>query len=755
MTRVKKNFIVFLFLSILFLTAGIFVGCGEKTEITSLGHGQVERKVDKDNNELYTAIPDKWNEFLGWFEGDKLYSSDPMLAVPSGHHKKLQARFGTNGEISVNRAMEGIAKTVEGKEQDKYLNISFDLLTTVTENDELKNYTLSVDASLSISGDEHVVTVSLKDEQGYEKMSLNLHIGVESSKLYFSLDGDQFAYDVPCKFENIKPITSSFTIQQLAGENYQAIASVLGYDNQLGLFESVENTENKTKLTIRVDKILDYLKNIVLPNLAESDVWMKEFIETFTKKYQGFGKELPVIKAFLEIDYQNDVFQSFAGKISFEEDYKLELEETYLIKAGTTEIKMISFDVGYSQSAQEKQDVSSFPAEINVANMQLEGKINFLQKNIVTYDYTILDSYNFNLNSDVNIFAFAKAMKDNTINWDKIDWENFGYLSLSMALDDSVKSNNHNGQTNYLSVLIDTEKFGPNLMIYAGLYNSHMSPVTAEYVLNNTFYLPKVMSAYGDSVTDAFPEEKQVDTDVIINALKGMIGMVLASETLNTNEVIFKFIEGIMSENVEGLEILKDCFVFEEGDNSEKGKIVLAVDAVDHIIKEGVSNISSWLGYASFTDNLFGQYTSHVSFDFENIIYGKVDQFVKDQDIASYNQAHKTIVSVSEQQHIAAIDDATLTEQNLGESLDALVGQELEVEVVLSDGEKVTNFVDYLGQEVATKLTVHSYKIVSQDEGQAKVEIYFTYAQGTLAKVLYTHDIPYGLVALEKTILFG
>ena len=752
MTRVKKNIIVFLFLSLLFLTAGLFVGCGEKTEITSLGQGQVEKKVDKDNNELYTAIPDKWNDFLGWFDGDQLYSTDPTLAIPNGQHKKLQARFGSNGEISTDRALAGLAKTLEGKDKDKYLKIASDFLLTTSSQQQTETYKLSFNASLSVDGEEHIISANLKDGDDNEKLALNLHIGQAESKLYLAVDGEKFAYDLPNRFKNIIPFDQTLTVEDLAGDMYITIASVLGYDNQLGLFESVENTENQTKLTIRVDKILDYMKNIVLPNLAENDVWVKELIETFTKKYQGLGKELPVIRAYLEIDYENDVFKSIDGKLVFEEDYKLELEDTHVISAGTAEFEMLSYDIGYSQNPQEKQDTSSYSEEIYVANMNLQGKINFLQKDLLYNDYTILDSYNISLHSDINVFAFEKAVKNDTIDWDKIDWENFGFLSLRMTLADTIQPANHSGQGNYISLLIDTEKFGANLLVYGGLYNSKMAPVTEEYVINNTFYLPKILSAYGDGITDAFPEKEEVDTEIIINALKGMIGLVIANETYSTNDIIFKFLEGLMSTDEESLQILKDCFKFEEDDNSEKGKIILTVDEIENVIKEGVSNIASWLGYANFTDNMFGTYTSHISFDFEDIVYGKINDEVKTQDLASYNEAHTTIVGVSDKQTIAGIDDQEITADTLTKTLDALVGKEIELTALMSDGKEATTFVDYLGQEVAVKLTVHSYKIISQGEGEAKVEIYFTFTQGTFAKALYTHDIPYGLIALEKTI---
>ena len=45
---------------------------------------------------------------------------------------------------------------------------------------------------------------------------------------------------------------------------------------------------------------------------------------------------------------------------------------------------------------------------------------------------------------------------------------------LPKSLEDTIQINNHNGQENYLSLLIDTENFGANLLVYGGLYNTRI-----------------------------------------------------------------------------------------------------------------------------------------------------------------------------------------------------------------------------------------------------------------------------------------
>ena len=134
---------------------------------------------------------------------------------------------------------------IAGKEKNRYLNIASDFLLTTSSQQQAESYRVNLNASFAVEGEEHIISISVKDGNEYEKAALNLHIGQTESKLYVAIDGDKFAYDLPNNFKNIIPFDKTFTVEELAGDMYATIAGVFGYDNQLGLFESVENTENQ------------------------------------------------------------------------------------------------------------------------------------------------------------------------------------------------------------------------------------------------------------------------------------------------------------------------------------------------------------------------------------------------------------------------------------------------------------------------------------------------------------------------------
>ena len=545
---------------------------------------------------------------------------------------------------------------------------------------------------------------------------------------------------------------NNFTsLEELLGEeNYQTAHEILGYKNQLSLIENVENKAAFSKVTIRVDKALELVKNVLLPNIAENDVWLREFVETFTKKYQGISKTLPEIRLTIEIFYNDCNIADINGQLKLEDDYKLELEDTFIVKKSTLNFDMKNFTVDCGDEATVNADISSEVEKIQLANMKLEGQVDFLHEDSATFDQQVIDSYRFALHADVNPFAFADAMDGEEIDWNKIDWKNFGYLNLRLSLVEdgsAAQSSRHNGQTEYLNVLIDSETFGENILVYIGLYNPQMKVVgeniTKNHIFNSAISLPMLMNAYAGSLTSSFPDATEIDIGLVVDALKGTISYILNSENETFNDVVYKFLEGIMKSNKENVTALKENFYFEEG------KIFLRLENaggsdIKEIIAQSMSKFSIWLDYSNFTSNMFGSAT-HISFDFDLLEYGSVDEDIKTADIEFYNSKHKTLVEV------VSVEGLSLDE-NYKSQLEIMKGQSCAINGKFSDGEIYQVFDDYLTENVSLTMTMWDYEIVSENAEKATVKIYFAYAQGSFADILFDKNIPYGLVEYQIEI---
>ncbi|MBQ8793026.1 MAG: hypothetical protein IJZ62_05595 [Clostridia bacterium] len=747
MAKQKKNVLYIMSLAFAFLLAGILIGCGPKqTAISYSGNGQVVESVDEDGTKSYTAVADEWNDFLGWYNGEELYSDSKTIVIDGNSPEKLVALFASNGEISIDRFLDGVYKQISSKDENNYFNYTSQFDFNVNQGGENFKYTLDMNGSLSLDGEQNLLDINLKDEENLSKLSINLKNYGQKTSILLKIDENECYYELPFEFQNISFPNQTPTLQNILGEDYSSVNQLLGHQNSLSLIEDVQNTSRQTKITFRLDKLLEYVKNVILPNVAESDVFVKELLETFTKKYQGLSRTLPKMKLSFVIDYtEAGLLQNISGTFNLEEDYKLELEETVTIKAFSSQFNCINFEFAYGDAPSLQWTETSL-SKIEVANISLGGEVDFLYENSVTFDKEIIDKYSISLHTDVNPFAFENAIEKGNINWNKIDWENFGYLSFAMSLvevdGDEGQIARHNGEVDYVNVIIDSSKFGANMLVYSGLYNPKMNLVSENYLLNNAFYLPALMSTYAEGLNDAFPESQQVSLKLVVEALKGTIAYIINNDNESLNDVVYNFLSTMLQ--------LDSTQEIQENLFTEEGKIILKTAKIKEIISQSLTEVSSWIGYSNFTSNMFGSAT-HLAFNITSLEYGKIDQTIKDSDLALYNQKHPTLISIASE--ISGIDDVDFSAvDDYNMALKEQIGKEKQLRGIFSDGSESQTFDDYktAGQNIV--LTVYDIQVVEEGEKEAKIIIFFTYSQGTLASTLYNKNIPYGLIACEKTI---
>ncbi|MBP3345025.1 MAG: hypothetical protein J6K97_02355 [Clostridia bacterium] len=751
----KKKFWIISIFAIVFMAIGIFAGCSSKPVVTSSGYGQVIESKNEEGDNVYTAVADPWNDFLGWYEGGKLYSSEEEIALSPKSSKKIKAVFASSGEITINRFLNGIFNNISCLEEKEYLNFDNSFNLNIINANENKNYKIQTAGSLAITGEENIVKIIIKDNENAEKLNILVKNNLENSKIYLKIDENKYIYDFPAEFKKIDMPEMPPSLQSLSDQMYEMAENILGYQNTIKFIEKVENKKNEASLTFAFDKLLDFAKNIVLPNLTENDVWLKEIIETFTKKYQGIGRTLPEMKCSLLLDFegegQNETFAGMRGNLILADDYKLELEDVVTIEKGTIDFNLENFSFEMSETPVDVQLGEGYN-QINPLNLSLEGQIEFLeQQTIYTNQYDVLDTYKLSLHSNINSFALENAISGQDIEWSKIDWANFGYLNLRLSLVETGESSQlakHNNATDYVNVLIDSDKFGANALVYAAGYNPKMNLIAENHIINNTFHLPKLMETYSSGLEGAFPEEdKTMNMEIIINALKGTISFVLYNDRTNLNDVLYKFLEGVMSGSGEDADFLKENFFF------QNEKIMLKLDDVKNVINENMTNFSSWLGYSNFNNNLLGQNTTHLSFDFSKLEYGNVDSETKTADLELYNQKHKTLLALAEDNKISGIDDYDFTANaDYKTYLSSLIGKDRTLTGLFSDGKTSSTIDDYKENGKTLTLTIYEIDIIEEGEGRAKIAIYFTYTQGTFAQTLYNKNIPYGLIVCEREI---
>ena len=240
MTATKKRLTIFTLVLLTFLAIFVFAGCNPKFSITSTAGGKVEEFVDEDGNQTYTAIADKWNDFMGWYNGEELYSADQTITKTSNTPNNLVAKFDSNAMLSFKRAMEASYNKLSLLDDENYINISSQYKICVLCGSETKNYNLSLEASLTNTNNDSHAKIILKTEENIEKLSILIKNNAEKLNIYLKLNQKLFSYEYPSISQFISRIidlkNNKIDLESILGkETYE---NIFGYENQINLFVS-------------------------------------------------------------------------------------------------------------------------------------------------------------------------------------------------------------------------------------------------------------------------------------------------------------------------------------------------------------------------------------------------------------------------------------------------------------------------------------------------------------------------------------
>ena len=145
MAEKKRNILYIVALAFVFLFSGMLVGCGGKKEtiILSSGSGSVSESVNAVGDKVYTATADKWNDFLGWYNENVLFSEDEVIILDGDEPEKLTAVFATNAQQALDRLCQSMFNKLQPQESE-YFNFASSCYLAVKSDDLDKKYSLQI-----------------------------------------------------------------------------------------------------------------------------------------------------------------------------------------------------------------------------------------------------------------------------------------------------------------------------------------------------------------------------------------------------------------------------------------------------------------------------------------------------------------------------------------------------------------------------------------------------------------------------------
>ena len=138
----------------------------------------------------------------------------------------------------------------------------------------------------------------------------------------------------------------------------------------LQFVKSVENLENNSKLTLNLNKILDFLKDFVKPNLdSEEQDTIKDLIDIFTKEYPSILKKLPELTLELNFNFDEYILN---GDLIIEIMSSARGEKTINNVSLKTPIKNLTIELDKELKEAIELSIKDFKATLFIDNLELE-----------------------------------------------------------------------------------------------------------------------------------------------------------------------------------------------------------------------------------------------------------------------------------------------------------------------------------------------------------------------------------------------
>ncbi len=772
MNNLKGTLLVFALMLTITLSSAFLFSCGKNYDIkvATTGSGQVvEEKINKEK--YYVANADDWHIFIGWYDGNRRYSENPKLKIGKNTPKKLEARFATTARLSFDRILNSFYNAYKDglSQEGEYFNLKADAKYTFTNGDDLIENDLTFGGYLNFEGKGNQLFFKSKESDNFN-IIFDEHN--ENGIVYIDNNGQKTSFDQIGMISNFleslpKPSDESWSTKNILNSPtaFYQFEQYFGYTNAMGIVESVTNTNNNSSFVINFNKLLSTLKNNY-PNFEDGS-FLQKLANVLIGNY--FDKSFPKISIKSEIEYFKDNNQQIKNlNIEFllEQEYLLNFESGNLvIPKGKITISFDCIECGFSLSPyQFDEDLSTFPKpNQKLLNLHLAGDLSFISNEGDTEN--VKDIYRVELDADINPFALLPFNK-NKLNYQDIIWDNLGFLNFRVVLvsatnetDIAEQYKNHKGETDYLNLVIDTQKYGANMLFYASLYDAR-TLFSNSYFFNNSYNLPELFSLSENESKDFSLKTKYQNEEFgykISSLIKTLIDLCVNFDKndLNTSiyNIIFKYFgeNGLLSENLS---------LSDEG-------IVLKTENIRNFIREKEKDAGlTYLGYPIKTDRkIFGEDDiCRLVLNFDSFQYGSV---IKDADgnyidisgnniVGDYNKKHPTVMKIKQ---ISALDDKLIDL----DALSNLKGQVVEADqVILSDNQISQNYLSINGKYEKLKLKIINYQVQETDEDAVKIKFVLSIVAPdknelniSFSEILAMMDIPYGLYVYETECKIG
>ncbi len=772
MNYVKRTILIFALMLTIVLSSAFLFSCGkvEDVKVSITGSGQVLTEKTKGNKFLIATAED-WYSFIGWYNGNRRYSDNSRLKITKNTPKNLEARFATTARLSFDRILNGFynAYKIGLNQEGEYFNIKAETSISSFKEDNLIEKEILFGGHLNTSGKGNQLFFKGDDEDDF---SFVYDDSFENGFFFLNKNGEKIVFD---EIGLLSDVLKSFKVPSEQGWSIEKFLNnetafyqfeqYFGYINATGIIESVINTKNASSLVINFQKLLSTLKNNY-PNFENGSL-LQKIVDILTGNYQE--KSFPKIMIKLDIEYEgeeNQTIKTFNFEFETSNDYILKFgERNFTIQKGNTSIKFKSIEYGFCNSPFNFDgDLSSFPKpKRNLLNVHLAGDLSFVKKEAETEN--VEDIYRVELNADLNPFAMLSFK--NSSDYNKINWNNLGFLNFRIILipstnDEELQNqyDRHKGSTDYLNILIDTDRFGANMFVYAAFYDPS-TLLTTSYFVNNSFNIPELLNYYNNNGNEnlnltANQKEKQSPIN-ISNILKCLIDIILSFDEDNINASIYNMIIKYCDYD----NIIKDNLTIEEDG------LVLKTQNIREFIreKEIQKNLIVNDFYPIKLDKyIFGDESIYkLILNFDKFSYGNVVK--KEGDYLDENglslveyfiKNHKTVLKINT---ISYFDDKILS----NEDIYSLTGQTVEAdELTLLNGEISSTYYSTAGKNEKLKLKILDSLILSKQNNAAKVRFILAVdapfnrtnlLNTTISEVLLKNlNIPYGLMVFEAEI---
>lgn len=790
-----RNLSKYLIISVLLLLSAIILfACGPKEtprEYTASANGSVVEEI-VGGKTAYKAIPDKWHEFLGWFNGNRKYSEEEVLIVNKNTPTKMEARFATSAKQAFNRHLESFYNDyVQGEAKEgEYFNYNITSTLNVSKNDESYQKDVLVDGYIDFE-ESSQFSFEIKDENKTD-FAFYYDDNAENGAIYLQIGEDKYSWtDIGLLTNLILSLPQSsqgiWNLENLISDEKTRtlVTEYFGAKNPMGFVNIVQNYENTSIINLSYHKILNLLKNyadsssdasmiskLIHSLTCEYDFsHLPEMILTITTTYQNLGNVEYVKDIQIDFNLNRDYVVNFDGK-------------KYTIPQMDASLKIENFNFEFSNQANgiDQEKLSSFPQpEMNMINVHADGEVDFISQGET--ESKIVDKYTVEFDADLNPLALIAFKKGEQNSYDDIEWEKLGFLSFKISLvqendadayqtqqlrhnQNFTSMNNRFGYeyTDYINILIDTKNNGANAYIYLALYTPY-TPYTRSYIFNHSFNIPSLLNMLDGQ------ENEEFDSKAILGLLAGMVA---GGVQLGEGESWTGILQDLLSEFLGLFNVDKEIIdnSFTSNDNGFDLSLPQIRTKIREYEQETIKSIIN-LGTTELNldKKIFGDDEvdgiNHISVKLNPSIQNSV---VKNADgdylskqgeviIDQFNSAHPVIVKISDKTGISEIT-SSMTMQ----SLLSLIGSQTTIQnAILSDGSEVSEFINNKGQSNNTadkkiNMIIEDIQILSQEGDVAQIKVVLQFKDysngiGNFGDVVYENlSIPYGLIVFETSV---